>query len=274
QGFCHKANGDNVTALEKFRRVKQILDETPHLKDDLAKRYVRTLSSMVNCLIDLGSYDEARAIIDEMRELPEQPAFSNTDIRINLFKNTGLAELSISHRTGDFEKGVVDAERIMKDLIEYEGKLHKEHEMTFFYQFAYIYFLAGQYNKALYWINKLLNDNESNLRQDIYSYARLFNLVVHYELGNLDLLEYTLKSTTRYLQRRGRDFNFEKVILDNMKKLIRAHGDDSRRKLMIQFRDELKSSIKGPEEEVVLKYFDFIRWIDTRVNAKALPASA
>jgi hypothetical protein len=53
---------------------------------------------------------------------------------------------------------------------------------------------GNEMNKALFWLNKVLNDNEPTLRQDIFTYARLFNLVVHYELGNFDLLEYIVRS--------------------------------------------------------------------------------
>ncbi|MDZ4750690.1 MAG: hypothetical protein SGI87_03660 [Flavobacteriales bacterium] len=274
QGFCNMANGEQAVALEKFKKVKEILDGVPHLKDDLAKRYVRTLSNIVNCNIDLGEYKEAEKVIAEMRQLPEQQAFSNADITVSIFKNTGLAQLYISQRTNDYIRGVSDAEELMKSLSDFEGNMHKEHELTFYYQFAYIYFLAGQFNKALYWINKLLNDNENSLRQDVYSYVRLFNLVVHYELGNLDLLEYTLKSTTRYLQRRGRDYPIEKVVLENMRKLIRAQNDETRRKIFLQFRDEMQGSIKGPEDQAVLKYFDFFQWIDQKLDSKLVPSMA
>lgn len=273
QGFCNMANGDYKTALEKFKRVKEILDGVPHLKDDLAKRYVRTVSNIVNCHIDLAEYKEAEEMILFLRALPEkEEAFSSADISVNVFRNAGLAQMLISQKTGDYARGVKDAEELMKTLSELEGKMHKEHELTFFYQFAHIYFLAGQHNKALYWINKLLNDNENNLRQDVYSYVRLFNLVVHYELGNLDLLEYTLKSTARYLQRRGRDYPIEKVVLENMRKLIRAQNDESRRRIFQQFKEEMHASLKGPEDQVVLKYFDFFQWIDHKLDSKWIPA--
>ena len=43
---------------------------------------------------------------------------------------------------------------------------------------------------------RCIDDPEPALRQDIFTYARLFNLVVHYELGNFELLESWMNTAT------------------------------------------------------------------------------
>jgi tetratricopeptide (TPR) repeat protein len=268
QGFCNLAKGDSQTALEKFMRVRTILDESPSLKSDLAKRYIRTLSNIIICLTDLKRFDEAREFIQQMRSLTGQDGFDSPDIRTAIFKDTGLSQLSLYHFTGQFTKAMPDLEEITKNLAEYEGKLHKEHELAFFYQFAYIQFGAGNYSKALSWLNKVLNDNETDLRQDLYSYARLFNLVIHYELGNYDLLEYTIKSTVRYLQKRMRDFPVEKLIIEQFKKLIRTQSATDKRNILQNFREQLKQEMRRPEDEVVLRYFDFHAWIESKLSGE------
>ncbi|MFN8775487.1 MAG: tetratricopeptide repeat protein [Flavobacteriales bacterium] len=265
QAFCNMANGDFATAITKFSRVRDILDEHQHLRVDLAKRYIRTLANLIQCQITLGQHDQARENIFRMRAMDGQDGFNHTDVQVSIFRHAGLAELEISRLTGDYVKGIHDAEELMKLLSEYEGRLHKEAGLHFYYQFACVYFGAGQYNKALYWINKVLNDNENTLRQDLYSYARLFNLAIHYELGNFDLLEYTIKSTLRYLQKRERDFPLEKTIIDYFKKLIRTPQQD-RAPIFRSFRKEMEHLSKSPENEVVLRYFDLVKWIDFKLE--------
>lgn len=265
QGFCNMANGDYQTAIDKFTRVIQILDEHTHLRADLSKRYIRTLANSITCLTSLGRYEDARKLVAVIREFQGEDGFEHTDVQLSIFKSTVMAELEICRQSGDFEKGIRDAEESMKKLTEYQGRLHKEQELTFFYQYAYIYFGAGQYSKALFWINKVLNDNENTLRQDIYSYARLFNLAIHFELGNYDLLEYTIKSTVRYLQKRERDFPMEKVIIEYFKRIIKSQPSADRKKIFESFRNEMEELLKEPENEVVLKYFDFIHWIDKKI---------
>lgn len=265
QGFCNLANGDLERAFSRFGRVKEILDGQPHIRRDLAKRYVRTLNNMLTCKIDLGQYDEAKALVNELRDVSKQKGFNSIDLQVEIFKDTYLADLKICHFTGDFDRGLSLIDDIVSGMEDFGGKLHKEQIVSFYYQIAYIYFGAGQYNKSLFWINKVLNDNENTLRQDVYSYARLFNLVIHYELGNYDLLEYISKSTQRYLTKRQRDYELEKLVIECIRKLIRAN-DEERIDIFENFRIGLNDALKNSEERIVLKYFNFQKWVDSKIE--------
>jgi pentatricopeptide repeat protein len=266
QGFCQMADSKFEGALTMFIRVKEILDQNTKIRKDLAKRYIRTLNNMMQCYIAMGRYDLARKMIASMREMNSAPGFNRTDIQLNIFKDCCIGELSICNLTGDFEQGIKTVEEILEGLEEYQEKINKEQELRFFYHVAYIYFGAGQFNKALFWINKVLNDNENTLRQDLYSYARLFNLVIHFELGNFDLLEYITKSTQRYLHKRQRDFDFEKVVIEYMRKLIRANNPIDRKDIYVSFEASLNELTSASGDQIVLRYFDFRKWIESKIE--------
>ncbi|MEO0404697.1 MAG: hypothetical protein AAF193_07490, partial [Bacteroidota bacterium] len=266
QGFCQLAHNNHPDAYVKFAKVKSILDENPHIRKDLSKRYIRTLDNIINCLIDSKDYNQAKDVIHEMNQMKSAGGFNSIDVQVSIFRNTHLAELKIHHESGDFDKGLELVETILKGMEKYEGKMHKEQELTFFYHIAYIYFGAGKFNKSLFWINKVLNDNENTLRQDIYSYARLFNLVIHYELGNHDLLEYITKSTQRYLSKRQRAYMMEKLVIDTFRKLIRTNNIIDRKDHLAVFRGQLLDMMDSQENRVVLKYFDFLKWTDSKIE--------
>jgi len=171
---------------------------------------------------------------------------------------------------GDFEGAIKIVNKIIPIIEKYDDKLHKEQELSFFYHIAYTYFGAGDYKEALSWINKVLNDNENTLRQDVYSYARLFNLVIHYELGNFDLLEYITKSTQRYLSKRQRDFQLELKVIDGIRKLIRMNDPVDQKELLINLRDSLSKMVMKPEDEIILRYFDFIKWTQSKIEGKSM----
>ncbi|MBL7941520.1 MAG: hypothetical protein JNM00_02080, partial [Flavobacteriales bacterium] len=265
QGFCNMAGGDYKTAIEKFQKVKDILDALPHLRADLSKRYIRTLGNMSMCLIDTGDINQARTLIDQMRGLEATAGFDTNDVQLSIFRHCAIAELQICHKTGDFHKGVKDVELMLKHLADYESTLHKEQELIFYYQVAYIYFGAGEFSKALLWINKLLNDNENTLRQDIYSYVRLFNLVIHYEMGHNDLLEYTIKSTLRFLAKRQRAHDLERMIIENFKKLIRVRTQPEKQEALKAFRNDFKK-FDDSQSAVVLRFFEFSKWLDSKIE--------
>jgi len=123
-------------------------------------------------------------------------------------------------------------------------------------------------NKALFWLNKVLNDNEPTLRQDIFTYARLFNLVVHYELANYDLLEYIVRSTQRFLSKHHRAYQVESTLVDHIKRLARATDPAVKDELFKQLRKKFTQHFKDPNESLVLKYFDVLSWVDGHIEGK------
>jgi tetratricopeptide (TPR) repeat protein len=266
QGFCAMANVDKVTAFQKFKRVKEILDNNPKIREDLPKRYMLTLSSMLRLQIDLGKIEESLELIKVMRKLTKEQAFCSEDITLRIFKSTYLAELKIYERRGEFEKALKIIPAIEEGLELNKTKINKEQELLFQNGIATVYFGAGMYKESLQWLNQVLNDNETNLRQDIYSYARLFNLVVHYELSNYDLLEYIIKSTYRYLSKRQRDHELEITIIEFMKRLARHGANPGTTEIFKEFKTELNEKLDTLQDQVLLDYFNYRIWIDSKIN--------
>jgi tetratricopeptide (TPR) repeat protein len=266
QGFCATAKVDKQNALKNFMKVRDILDKNPLIRQDLPKRYMRALSSMMAIHIDLGNLDEAEALIASMRHFTTKDAFDTEDIASMTFRETYLGELKIYERRGDFQSALKIVDDIVVFLDESNARINKEYELHFMNGIASVYFGAGMYKEALQWLNRVLNDNETNLRQDVYSYARLFNLVVHYELGNYDLLEYIIKSTFRYLSKRHRDHQLEVTILAHMKRLARQDSESETIEIFKQFRQELNECLKKESNQIILSHFNYPVWIESKIR--------
>jgi len=269
QGFCQWAKRDWRTSLEKFLRVKQILDENPLIKADLPKRYVRTLHYIINGQIELMELDAARANITLMRALPEEPGFGGISIATQVYVAGTICELRLLDRSGEHAQAVEMAPEFIAGMEALGERLHKEYALEFQWCMACAYFGAGQVNKSLAWLNKVLNDNETTLRQDIFTYARLFNLVVHYELGNYDLLAYIVRSTQRFLDKRQRANEVEVVLIDGIKKLARTTDAAQKRELFKALHAQLAELLNDPNEQLVLKYFDVLAWAEAHATGEA-----
>lgn len=266
QGFCNIASGKPELALEKYLRVKEILDNQPELRSDLSKRYIRTISQIVQCKLELKKFDRAHVNMELLENLHTLEGFDTPDAENRIFAEITLNKLKSYIHSARFTEGAQALEATAEELKLKEGKLHKEMALRLYYYMAYLYFGAGQTHKALHWLNRVNNDNENDLRRDLYGYARLFNIVIHYELGNTDLLDYTLKSTTRYLQKRGRDFSAEKLILDQFKKLLRTPGASAKRSQYLEFKSELEALLTNEESKALIKHFDFMCWVNSKLE--------
>ena len=135
--------------------------------------------------------------------------------------------------------------------------------------YSYLYFGAGKYDKTLNWLNELLSYSNNLQRQDLQSVARILQIITHYELGNIQFLEYLLRSTYRYLYRRNRMYAFEQRIIKFIKKSRNIITKKALREEFIRLRADFQSMLDSPKEEPILRYVDFISWLDSKIENKS-----
>lgn len=266
KGLCAATNRNYADSFQFFNRTREILDNNPDIKIDAGQRYVNTLLHLLRCHIDMGEFSEAQSLIQDIRALSGKKGFNSVDINLRIVANTFNQELVLLHALGEFEQSVQLIPEIEKQQEVYEGKFSKEMEVLLTYNKAYSYFGIGDYKKALQYLNEVLNDNEQNLRRDIYSFARLFNIVIHYELENYDFLEYVVKSTNRYLSKQDRDYQIENVCIRNIRKLAKTIDNVNRLEIFEKMDAEISELLQDHHEKVVLEYFNIEAWVQSKLN--------
>lgn len=273
KGLCAAANRNYDDSFTFFNRTKEILDNKPDIKIDVGQRYLNTLIHLLRCYIDTGAYKEAAALIQDIRDLEGTKGFNSLDISVRIFANSYNQELTLLHKLGEFEKAVGLIPQIEERQHEFDEKISKELSLLLTYNKAYSYFGIGDFKTALAYLNEVLNDNEQNLRQDVYSFARMFNLIVHFELENYDFLEYVVKSTNRYLSKQERDYQIENTCLKYIRKLAKAANALDKIDYFEQMKKEVSELLKDHNERVVLEYFDIEAWIDSKITKTSFQAA-
>lgn len=264
KGLCAATNRNYSESFQFFNKTREILDNNPKIKEDSAQRYLFTMSHLLRCYIDSRDFINAELMIKDMRFLSSKKGFNSMDIQVRLFSNTYSQELTLLHTKGDFQNSV-DLIGTIEDLqIQYGEKINKEQEIILTYKKAYSYFGIANFKKSLFYVNNLLNDNEQNLRQDIYSFLRLFNVIIHFELKNFEFLEYLIKSTNRYLNKQTRTFEAESICINYMKKIAKTNSDSN--VLFIELKRDLSKVLINQNESVLLEYFNLIAWVDSKIN--------
>ena len=265
KGLCAATNRNFDDSFQFFNRTREILDNNPMLKMDSGQRYILTLFHLLRCYIDSKDFVKAQELITDIRELEGKKGFNSTDILVRIFTNSYNLELVLLHAMGEFQKSVELIPEIERLQEEYGEKVSKEQEILLLYNKAYSYFGVGDFKKALSYINTVLNDNEQNLRQDIYSFSRLFNLVLHFELENYDFLEYVIKSTNRYLNKQERSFELENVCIKHIRKLSKTFQNNEKIIILEKMKDELDELLKDQNERTVLEYFNITAWVTSKI---------
>lgn len=266
KGLCAATNRDYESSFQFFNRTKEILDNNPLIKLDTGSRYVMTLFHLLRCHIDNKEFEQAKKLIEEIRDLVSKKGFNSVDIAVRIFANSYNQELVLLQTTGEFEKSVDLIPIIEKQQEEYGDKISKEMEVLLTYNKAYSHFGVGNYKKSLQYLNEVLNDNEQNLRQDVYSFARLFNLVIHFELENYDFLEYVIKSTNRYLIKHERDYKIENTCIKHIRKLSKTATNLNRIEIFEKMHGDIQKLMEDQNERVVLEYFNITAWVESKLN--------
>lgn len=266
KGLCAATNRNYADSFQFFNKTREILDNNPHIKSDTGARYAMTLFHLLRCHIDNKEFEQANSLITDIRALQSKKGFKSVDISVRIFANSYNQELVLLHAKGEFQKSVDLIPEIEKQQEIYKGKVSKEMELLLTYNKAYSCFGIGDYKRALLYLNEVLNDNEQNLRQDIYSFARLFNLVIHYELGNYDFLEYVVKSTNRYLNKQERNYEIENACIKQIRKLSKTPVEVNRIEIFEKLNKDISTLLKDHNERVALEYFNIEAWVKSKIK--------
>ena len=269
KGLCAWTNRDLEEAYVNFKKVIEWFENNPAMIQELPKRYTRVCNGLLMYYLATQKYKEFNEDLKHLKELAGKEQFRSIDLQIRIFTFSSNAELLACETKGDFEKGEKVVQRIKEGLKDFHYKISKEDEILFYFNISRYYFGSGNHKKALEYINKVLNDNEGDLRQDIYAFARILNLLIHFELKNYDLLDYIIKSTMRFIKKKQRNYEFETLIIKYIKKLVRAnqHGKEFTKEFE-NLKKDLDKIFTDPYEQVAMEYIDIMSWVNSKLEGK------
>ena len=262
KGLYYLTNKDYKNLLKYCKKLVSFLESNPVLMRP--DNYLAALNNLLIVQMENKKYNDAIVSINKMRNIET----GSGSIKAQIFVRSYDTEINLYLLTGEFEKGVELIGNIEEGLSRYKNKINQEAEILFYYNIAYLYFGLGRYDKVIDWLNKIFNQKELKLREDIQCYARLLNLFVHYELENYDFLEYDIKSTRRFLESHGNLKEFEKTVLNFIRKLINAKDETEKEELCRELKHKVEKKPKDILENKALEYFDFISWLNSKIEKK------
>lgn len=225
------------------------------------------VSNLIYVCIQAGRYKEAQSHLKSFRTLPAQWDMPESeDLDLKLFSTTTSLELSMYMRTGDVERALELVPVVERGLAHHAGLISPVREASFRYQVAYAYFVAGDHEKSLRWLNMLANGTRAGDQSDTARFGRMLHLLVLLELGKLDLLAYTLRSAERSLGLQKQAHRFEPLLLQLIRGLLKNHGPDDTQQVIGSFLTGVLQMEQDPYERVVFDHFDPIAWAESKLN--------
>ncbi|OWY21682.1 hypothetical protein C7N43_09000 [Sphingobacteriales bacterium UPWRP_1] len=229
---------------------------------DYLAYFSRTLS--LQQYVEPDKFEKTLEIIKNLPSLLKSPT---TGFYAMAFTYTARIEMNRAIKSKQFDSALALIEPQEKQLVKYNNFISDEFKMTACYHFAYIYLVHGNLAKALHYINNIINNFEETTRPDVYVYARIMQILLHYELKNYRILPYLVRSVTELLQSRKNLFEPEKLVLKFFQKIHTVSNEKEHiqeiNNLKKYFTDKIS---KNSLEYKILDYFDFIAWLNSKIN--------
>lgn len=126
------------------------------------------------------------------------------------------------------------------------------------------YFETEDFRRANFYLNQIF-DRKLKYRMDIYCFAYVKSILIHFELGNFDILPYRIKTTLSYLKRQNKLYQTEVLVLNFIREWAHKSCFPSRNDY-VSLRIELLRVLDGAFERNVLNYYDFLGWVNRKVQ--------
>ncbi|MBI2269239.1 MAG: hypothetical protein HYU69_02660 [Bacteroidetes bacterium] len=157
-------------------------------------RYLTYLSVYNNALRMMKKYNEALSVIRKMKsEIERLSKTLSVTTKVEFYSRIYIREMNIYAATFEFNKIIGLVPEIVQMKQEYKGKIVDNDLKTIQYNIAYGFFCTSQYRKALRWVNDFTQTQSKDAISAIDFWGNTLLFLIHYELGNYELLTGLMK---------------------------------------------------------------------------------
>lgn len=224
--YYHLLHLHHANMLKNFNKanahLQQLIDlqeKNPFLIEEDQERYINHLNNYLNNCLRINHLAEFPPILEKMQALQVR----SFKIKALVFNHLYYSKILYHHVRGEYKLVTDMVPDIEAGLQIYKVNITKARQLTFYYNIAMAFFMQKDYEMTLEWINRILNEPKLEERQDIQSLARIFQLVIHFELGNTDFVESLILSANRYLLKKDKRDSSEFLIIKHLKEALHAN---------------------------------------------------
>lgn len=188
---------------------------------------------------------------------------SSPHIQSKIFQFAYMGQQNLSINMGFFEeerKNIPEVERGLKD---YDSLISYNIRLVFHINTAHILIGCGDYRSASTWLRKGLEMESKATLSDIIMVMKVMVLICYIELENFELLEFSLRSVKRKLDKSApQSIN---ILLEYIKSYSSANSDKRRMEQLLNSTiQKLLKICNEPNEKQIMDTFDFISYLESK----------
>lgn len=267
QSYCWYAfiRQDFLMYYRYTQKWVDLFDAQPQMLAIETAHYIKGMHNLMGAHFNLGNHQK----LNETLLIFEK--FCASDIvqhsannKVQGFVYHTISFFNKHFLEGSFTKGLESIPAIEARIKEYEIYLDRHRILVFYYKIACLYFGSGNYEKAIDYLNKIINW-KMDLRTDLQCYSRLLHLIAHYELGNEEILDHLIKSVYRFMAK----MQHLSVVEEEIFKFIRRSFAVTVRNIKPELEKllvKLKKVENNRFETRAFVYLDIISWLESKLE--------
>lgn len=254
-------------ALTTNEKLLKLMEQQPDYIHNNPKEYAKSIYNYALSIILLDKYSPSIfRYLDKLKQINFKAEADRKQYLIMAY----FLEISVYCHIGEFEKGLVLINKARKaDLIHLENKNEFVEiiNISLNYFIAFTYFGMRDYRQCNKYLNSIINHN-SPIGMSYIKASKLFRIIVDFETGSFDALEYSLKSAYRHLYKQRDTASKAEVLL--LKFLKQQFKNQFNSKQFIESMSELKLAFeklkKNKFERSFISDFDYISWLESKIQ--------
>lgn len=222
-----------------------------------ASFFVKKISTFKNELIAFETEIEEKVI----------PSNMNTDLL--MFQYLYANKLHLHFLEATFSEGEYLVDIINYKLEKYQDRLDSHYIVMLYYKIACLYFGMGKNELCIAYLEKIIQSKKLSSAEDLQCFARILNLIAHYECGLDYDLERQFIETYKFLLKMENLQEVQKIFLKSIRDLSNVFPGEIKSEFK-KIHNKLKIFEDHPYEKRAFLYLDILSWLESKIQNKPI----
>lgn len=262
---------DFKKALVQANKWVRLFDAYPEMRANYAELYIKSLNALLVVQNKLHLYDQFMRTHRQLVAIKrDRSIFLTRHLNLNLFKTIYIHEINRHFMLGEFKSGTRIVNKLHNELSLIMDVLDKNTILIFYYKIGCLYFGSSNFKAAVKWLNLIIIEPDTDLREDLHSFARILRLICYFELGDNEMIEMNLRATYRFLLSKKIFGKYGALILRFLRD---AQSVSSVGEVIEKFRtlkEKMLRLEKSKYERRAFIYFDIISYLESKIEKKGI----
>jgi hypothetical protein len=251
--------GDYRSALHSFKELNSLFEKNTAFWSSQPFYYVAVIEGILDNLRSMKSYDEMPYYLERLQSIPAQTEGLQNQVQTLTFLYRMIPYLD----RGDFASAQTLAENSLPERSS-SVSISTRAELSLYR--SLIQLGLKNYKKAQRSLLSEIVRGHDIYILPVYRTLRLVHLIIHYHLGDMDLVHFEARSLRREITKVEKAYRAEQLILSYLSREKKILLPKDREKMWKKYEPLLEELRGDVYEKQLLKTFDFTAWLESDIR--------